>query len=181
MKFINKNLKFILIMILVIILSSGVTAYAVYNYQASQVLYSKNGTETTVKDALDELYNNLTGVCYLGTGTSFDIKSIFPDNYTSLTEDNFIIGVQRKDAGGNAGDGGTGHSGSVAAGGSTAFELSKSYNPSTGTLTISGNIYYNWANLGGTMCVPVGSGTRQQCSVTPFAYLVIGNITDKSQ
>lgn len=30
---------------------------------------------------------------YLGTGTSFDIKSKSPDNYQQFTADNFIVGL----------------------------------------------------------------------------------------
>lgn len=124
-----------------------------------------------------------TRVYYLGTGTSFNIKNLFPDDYTSLTSDNFIIGVTNKPEGGGAGAGGDGYSGSVATGGSSSFTLSKSYSASTGVLEISGTEYYNWASLGYTM---VGKNANNAQStnplqVTPFAYLVIGNISDKSE
>ena len=40
------------------VIVSGITAYATYNYYASQVSYTnKDGTEVSVETALNELYN----------------------------------------------------------------------------------------------------------------------------
>lgn len=53
-----KNIKIIIVIVLVIFLTSGISVYAAYLYFARDVLYTKpDGTETSVKAALDELYN----------------------------------------------------------------------------------------------------------------------------
>lgn len=53
---IKKNWKKILIILIVIIVSMSVGAYAAYLLNATEVSYDKNGTTVTVKAALDELY-----------------------------------------------------------------------------------------------------------------------------
>lgn len=57
MEFIKKNTKLIITFILGIIVASGITAYATYNYFAKDINYTKsNGAEITVEQALNELY-----------------------------------------------------------------------------------------------------------------------------
>lgn len=57
MKFIKGNLKLIIGFLIGVILASGVTVYA-YGFLASDVKYTKeNGTDISVEDALNELYN----------------------------------------------------------------------------------------------------------------------------
>lgn len=58
MKLKNKNVKIIIGGILGIILTSCISVYATYNYFATDVIYKKSGTEISVKQALDELYQN---------------------------------------------------------------------------------------------------------------------------
>ena len=58
MNFLKKNTKTIAGIIIGGILVGGITAYATYNYYASQVSYTKkDGTEVSVEEALNELYN----------------------------------------------------------------------------------------------------------------------------
>ncbi len=58
MKFIKKNIKIIIGFIVVAILASGITVYATYKYFATDVSYTKDGTEISVAQALNELYKN---------------------------------------------------------------------------------------------------------------------------
>lgn len=54
-----KNKKIIIGLIIGLILITGITSYAAYQYQANNVSYKKiNGTEVTVAQALNELYAN---------------------------------------------------------------------------------------------------------------------------
>ena len=59
--FFKKNLKVIIIFIVSMIITSMVSVYAAYNYLATDVSYTKpDGTGTSVKAALDELYKKAT-------------------------------------------------------------------------------------------------------------------------
>lgn len=55
MNFLKKNIKWIILVIILMIIVSGVSAYATSTYLASQVVY-KDGK--TVANALDDLYRN---------------------------------------------------------------------------------------------------------------------------
>ncbi len=67
MKFIKKNIKFIVGIIIGMLLVSGVSVYATYKYFANEVSYTKDGTEISVTDALNELYANKKDVSELNT------------------------------------------------------------------------------------------------------------------
>ena len=57
MKFLKKNIKFIAILVIEMIIVSTVSVYAAYSYLAQDVSYTKSdGTEISVKEALDQLY-----------------------------------------------------------------------------------------------------------------------------
>ena len=58
MNFVKKNLKWIITIIGVIIVTTGISVYATSTYLASQVEYNKNG-QAKVSDALDDLYNKI--------------------------------------------------------------------------------------------------------------------------
>ena len=84
----------------------------------------------------------------LGVGTSFNIKSMFPDLYMWATEDNFILCAES--AGYVETNSQPGYS-VDAHGIANGFTLTKSYDPSTGILTIGGasqGVYLR-ANWGG--------------------------------
>ena len=56
MKFLKKHIKIILIFVVSTLIVSMVSVYATYSYLAQDVSYTKSdGTEVSVKDALDEL------------------------------------------------------------------------------------------------------------------------------
>lgn len=68
MKRINNKFKIILVIIVSIIIFSGISGYAVYNYFAYEVKYEKeDGTETSIEDALNELYSKKDNIiCKMG-------------------------------------------------------------------------------------------------------------------
>lgn len=80
----------------------------------------------------------------LGIGTSFNIKSLYPDYYSKLTDDDFIVSAESA-PGVRTNSVSEYNVGSYASAG--GFTITKSYNASTGILTISGNSY--GAYLGG--------------------------------
>ena len=62
MKFLKKHIKIILIFVVSMLIVSMVSVYATYSYLAQDVSYTKSdGTEVSVKDALDELYKTTEG------------------------------------------------------------------------------------------------------------------------
>ena len=65
MKFLKKNIKIILIFVVTTLIVSMVSVYATYSYLAQDVSYTKSdGTEVSVKDALDELHKRTEGITY---------------------------------------------------------------------------------------------------------------------
>ncbi len=112
--------------------------------------------------------SNLASIYYLGTGTSFDIKSKFPDSYQNFTVDNFIVGIQSMPSakGQLIRDTGENVRSSV-----KGFEISKSYD--NGILTISGTTQTTKIinSSGGAVG---GSGTQ---TGVVFAYVVTGEIS----
>ena len=58
MEFIKRNIKWIILVIILMVIVSGVSVYATTTYLASQVNYTKqNGKTITVSEALNDLYN----------------------------------------------------------------------------------------------------------------------------
>lgn len=108
-------------------------------------------------------------VIYLGKGTSFDLSQILSDDYTSLTADNFIVGISAKSsASASYTPSGTSKQTYTATG--AALSITKSYDSSTGALTLGGYTE--------TVTVRSSSGgtgtTNTNC--TCFAYVVLGEI-----
>ena len=92
-----------------------------------------NVTESSTLAQVQSGINNMstTNVYYLGTGTSFNIKTKFPNDYANLTADNFIIQPSTLTASIYVSGGYAAHmSGSSAT-------ITKSYNKSTGAFSIS--------------------------------------------
>ena len=54
----KNKIKIILILIITIIITSSITAYATYNYLAKDIKYTKaDGTEIDLEKSLNELYS----------------------------------------------------------------------------------------------------------------------------
>lgn len=115
--------------------------------------------------------SNLAGVYYLGTGTSFDIKSKFPDSYQNFTVDNFIAGGLSGNvvAAKSYTDGISG----VPVARANGFSISKSYNAQTGVLEISGNTQQ--IRQGYDKAVNITYGNAAQ-TIQTSCWLVIGEI-----
>ena len=126
---------------------------------------------SNTQDAINELYNiainNSQSVVYLGTGTSFNLSSY--SGYQNFTANNFIVGVQS-----GTGSGQVYTKVGLSGGGSASthvymgsFSVSKSYNASTGVLTVSA------PSTG--LSVSTDQTLRENSAVqtyTAFAYLV---------
>lgn len=178
-----RRFKTIIIIILIVLLIGCLSVYAAsvtYKYHSIAVKYT---SDKSVKDALDELYqlyyddSQKSRVYYLGTGTSFNLKEKFPDKYENLTGANFIVGtvgasqtIAKYTANGSY---------RYATGGYTGFQLAKSYNNTTGILTITGNGFTVWTFIDSYFSGGVGTAdARTGGTVTPFAYVVLGDISE---
>lgn len=169
----KKLVLIVLTIFLSVLVTSGISVYAAYKYASADIQYG----DKNVKQALDELYSNQSQkskIYYLGTGTSINVKNKLPNDYSRLTANNFIIGTKKLDAKQAQYQSSTGRTHVTA--GFNGFELTKSYNSSTGVLTLSGNTYRTWVfkddYFGG---YPNGNG-RTDGTFTPFTYVVVGSI-----
>lgn len=138
--------------------------YKTYNAQTGQLSWYQRNTYSdtyTAHSGGDTRYATASmkailvtkpeKLTYLGLGTTFDIKSIFPNDYQNMTVNNFIARNWYYSNGGQQGY--ITHSSAHVQGtwsGSATTSLIKSYNPSTGILTF----YYNSAYSG-----DMGSGS----------------------
>lgn len=104
-------------------------------------------------------------VFYLGTGTSFDVSNV--PGYQNLTKDNFIVEVNSVSSSFNGDWAGTGSSGN-----SFSFTPTKTYNASTGQLTITRTS----GSASGSNNGWAGGNTSGSASVSVSVYLVKGNI-----
>lgn len=172
----NSKKKIIFIIFTVILglaATSGISVFAAYKYFSSDVQYGSQ----SVENALNDLYSNqkvLADVYYLGTGTSINVKNKLPNDYSKLTVNDFIIGTTKADAKQAQYQSSTPRT--HASGGFNGFELTKSYNSSTGVLTLSGNTYRTWAFKDNTFGGYPNGDAHTDGTVTPFAYAVVGNI-----
>ena len=159
----------IFLIIVLCIISCGIGVYAAVTYNATDVLYtSSDGTNMTVSDALNDLYNennNSIKVYYLGTGTSYDLSKI--DGYQNFTINNFIIEFVSMKVSVFA----TNWSGVSTYSGSSTVSLSKTYDSSTGKLTIG--------KISGGLCTG-GNVNSHSYSASIKVYLVIGNIQENT-
>ena len=97
-------------------------------------LNTKNEQIASLKNEI----NTKSSVEYLGTGISFNIKELYPNEYQNFSEDNFIVGIQSapnvmssRYSTGVANREDRAHA--------LGCTIGKSYNAQTGILTISGN------------------------------------------
>ena len=99
MKFLKKNIKFIAILVIEMIIVSTVSVYAAYSYLAQDVSYTKSdGTEISVKEALDQLYakENVESIIM-----GFDLTGFYADVDDDGTVDGVIFVDLAKGASGN--------------------------------------------------------------------------------
>lgn len=132
---------------------------------------NNNSSYKDIKDKIDNMGG--TKIYYLGTGTSFNIKTKLPDiDYTQLNANNFIIGASSSSN--TTGTRKTYQTHQYISGKTTGFNLSKSYNATTGVLTVSGNVTTS------TVCNDDSyiycTDMTMQSTATVFAYLIIGDI-----
>ena len=144
-----------------------------YKQQITEAL-ANQGVEVNENSSMQDItsgINNMgsTSVYYLGTGTSFDLKTILPNDYQSLTTDNFIIEfTSMENATHNTGS--VNYYGSKGYMSSSGGSIGKSY--SNGVLTISKNgLYVRCSADGGS-----GSSSTTFAINNPKVYLVLGSI-----
>ena len=107
-----------------------------YNKCKSRGATPSTKTPTAIATAIDKIANNVT-ITSLGGNTSIDVKSKLPNDYSRLTKNNFIVELVKIVADGgarNVDDAIYPQFGTIDANAT----MSKSYNASTGRLTISG-------------------------------------------
>ena len=134
-KLLNSKILYILLGILI----AGTFDIYASSVASGDVTYdnTESGSEAeTEKDAIDDLYSKIistgsSNIVYIGSTTgntaTFNIQSLYPDIYASLTTDNFFFG-------GSDSQSATYTSGSCPGN----YASSRSYDPSTGILTVRG-------------------------------------------
>ena len=76
MNFVKKNLKWIITIIGVIIVTTGISVYATGQYLASQVNYTRDNETITVNSALDELYGKIpSGTKTIEANGTYDVTN----------------------------------------------------------------------------------------------------------
>ena len=105
--------------------------------------------------------SNLGGIYQLGNASSYDIKTLFPNNYASLTNANFIIVPNNGSA---FGDGQVCDLRNV----TSTLSFSSSYNASTGIFTCSASINHAIMSSSGTNYTSCGIGTTAYVSLNPI-------------
>lgn len=149
------------------------TEYEEYKTKVAEALTSK-GIEASKDDDAETIATSInsiqsgSSVYYLGTGTSFDIKTKFPDDYTNLTANNFI--VEGTSVSSSASQGSLSWAISSYSGSATA-SINKSYDASTGILTCNIQSSVTASVSGNNNGSRNGSNTGS-CKV----YLVLGEI-----
>ena len=135
-----------------------------YKQQITEALADK-GVEVDENSSMSDITSGITNmgstdVYYLGTGTSFDIKTLFPNDYQNFTVDNFIIEPTKVTT-------------ALVAWNSTVqptntknVNINKTYNQSTGTFTIS--------NTG--VAISIGDAASSGGINDIKVYLVLGSI-----
>jgi hypothetical protein len=121
---------------------------------------------------INNIYGESSGggsrVIYLGTGTSFNLSQILPDDYQNLTADNFIVGAANLN-GASTSAATWGDHYNVGAKTGTTSPIGKTYDATTGTLTLTNTTYS--VSTYGHPANRYATGT-----FTCFAYVVLGEI-----
>ena len=175
-KFIKNNLLGFILGVLV----SGGVVYAATLIDSKDVTYTPSNNSfdvSNVQGALDELYTKITintdelnssnKVYYLGTGTNYNIKTLFPDiDYTTLTNNNFMVVTT-----GSCSKTPTNYCYGQTTKTYTqkAYGASWSYNSNTGALSVTAAYTYDGGFYGTSM--------TSTCSLPFKVYLVTGSIS----
>lgn len=95
--------------------------------------------ETATAETMAQNIKSLSGatIQYLGSSTSINVKNTLPDKYASLTKDNFLVEFASLSANGGAGNT-SGAQYPLFGQIDASSRMTKSYDASTGVLTISG-------------------------------------------
>ena len=136
--FFKKNLKFIIILIVAIIITSMVSVYAAYSYLSTDVSYTKaDGTTVSVADALNELYKNKSSSSTGTTTSSIEVSTKINcvGSYADVDRDGKVDGIIFADlAFGKSGQWGGNDSGkysySAVTSGLKTYNISQLYNDS---------------------------------------------------
>ncbi len=123
------------------------------------------GADTALNFSSGEVY-------YLGTGTEFDIKSLFPSQYQRLTADNFLVIPSGTHSFSLSQPSDVDHhwtNGSF----SVTVKSTPRYSYENGILQVEGSTWYRHTDKWGNQFVTNQSGT---CSFTYKVYLVMGDI-----
>lgn len=116
----------------------------------ANAIRDKKGTTDKIKatEFADEITNLSTKPILLGTATSFNVKNVLPNSYSTLTADNFFIQtIQNQMSGAHTEQ----QVYADRSNGNYGVEIQKSYNSSTGVLTcqIHGANWYQDSNGNG--------------------------------
>ena len=166
--------KYVFGFIFGILMSSGIV-YAATLIDSKDVTYTPSDSSfnvNDVSDALNNLYNRISdlessssAVYYLGTATSYDIKTLFPQiDYTALTSDNFLIVASGTCTNTYR------NSFNFAFVEETVIGPSASYDATTGILTVT-NTYGQGR---------VNDGNSGKCSLNDKVYFITKNVINKS-
>ncbi len=126
---------------------------------------------------------SVANVYYLGTGTSFDLKALFPNDYSKLTANNFLCVAKSVSVSANGKGGYEIHGGGYASddhiqytSGSKSSNISKSY--SNGVLTIGGyGASCSDSNNVNSGSVSAYGEISASASISFEVYVVLGKIT----
>lgn len=144
------------------ILFGGIGVMATTYFSSSDVSFTPTDDSwdvSNVQDAIDSLYsiadnNEASSLIYLGTESSYDIKTLYPDIYSTLTVDNFIVEVNSASSYGTSMHSPASDTWTQSYRGFSSYTNSKEYNSETGILTITATLNTKTQN---NTC---GSGTE---------------------
>ena len=131
---------------------------------------NENSSMVDIKNGIDNM--GATDVYYLGNNTTFDIKTLFPNDYQSFTSDNFIVEtITGSIPSSSVNAKGTWDSSSLS--GNSSLTVSKSYNAETGQLTV-GSVLHHYSYISNQ-----GYKINKDKELDKKVYLIIGNIENR--
>ena len=151
--------------------------YTNYRSDSLQILLNNNIVDNN-NPTYDQISAGLKAaagrgsVYYLGTGTSFDIKTLFPSYYNILTKDNFLVVPTGSQTGSFSQSSSCDHHFTNASYTVNA-NTSVSYNSETGALSITGSTWSQHTDKWGNQFVRNYSG---YCNFSYKVYLIIGTM-----